>query len=268
MGSLRQLRVFFCLAAVALVSPVTAIAQDDPNEVPLGDVARSLRQKQSPPAAMPIINDDNLPQIMETVDHGRSFRSSWPFLLMADSKMHDPDVTCSLSFTVNVKSLVSRQYDQMELPPAELAKIEAKAVIEGDTLTVPVFNGTQWHLSELSIAFTVVKKTRGGSGLIERGTDEFEQVRPEKKPDVTAIYRMRAAGAPWDRTVFSTPLNLDLAPDDEWHWAIVQMKGYPPQIPDSGLTSSTGGAREVQPSPTALQIPEDSAVLPPQQAPQ
>ena len=265
---LRQSRLFLCLAALALVLPPTAIAQDDPNEVPLGDVARGLRQKASPPATLPVINDDNLPQIMESADHGRSFRSSWPFLLMADTKLHDPDVTCNLSFTVNVKSLISRQYDQMELPAAELAKIEAKAVIEGDTLTVPMFNGTQWHLSELSVAFTVVKKTRGITGAIGAGADAFEQVRPEKKPDQTVIYRMRAVGAPWDRTVFSTPLNAVLAADDEWHWAIVQMKGYPPQIPAEEALTNSGAASQVQPSPTALELPQNGGGLPARQAPQ
>lgn len=250
-------RLLLCLTALALVLPLSAIAQDDPNELPLGDVARSLRQKAPPPAAMPVINDDNLPQIMESTDHGRSFRSSWPFLLMADTKLHDPDVTCSLSFTVNVKSLISRQYDQMELPPADLAKIDAKALIEGDTLTIPVFNGTEWHLSEISIAFTVVKKMRGGSGTMDAAGDPFEQVRPEKKPDRTVIYRVRAAGAPWDRTVFSTPLNLDLGPDDEWHWAIVQVKGYPPQIPVDQVTTSSAAPSHAQSLPTALEAPVD-----------
>lgn len=226
MRSLRAIRLLLCMATLALILPIAAVAQDDPDEVPLGDVARSLRKNAPPPAAMPVIDDDTLPQVMESADHGRSFRSRWPFLLMADSKVHDPDVTCNLSFTVNVKSLIARQFDQMELPPTELARIDAKALIEGDALNVTVFNGTQWHLSELSIAFTVVKKA--GDGTQDRSADSFEQVRPEKKPDLTMIYRIRAAGAPWERTVFSSPLSLSLEPNEEWHWAIVQVKGYPP----------------------------------------
>jgi hypothetical protein len=116
----------------------------------------------------------------------------------------------------------------MNLPSSELAKVEAKAVIEGDALTVPVFNGTQWHLSELVVALTVVKKGGSGIGTLSASADPFEQVRPEKKPDQTLIYHMRAPGGPWQTSVFSAPLNLDLGPDDEWHWAIVQAKGYPP----------------------------------------
>jgi hypothetical protein len=134
----------------------------------------------------------------------------------------------------------------MDLPPTEMAKIEGKAVVEGDALTVPVFNGTQWHLSEIAIAFTVVKKAR--SGVVpwnqgassasadvtppfarEIGADAFQQVRPEKRPDVARIYQMRAAALPWSNAVFSAPLNLKLDPTEEWHWAIVQAKGYPPE---------------------------------------
>ena len=59
--------------------------------------------------------------------------------------------------------------------------------------------------------------------------DAFEQVRPEKKADMTLIYRMRAAGLPWSNAVFSAPLNLELTPGEEWHWSIVQARGYPPE---------------------------------------
>lgn len=219
------------LALLVIVLPAGLSAQDDPNDVPLGDVARSMRKK-TPAPTQPVIDDDNLPQVMEQADRPHDFGKSLRFLMTGDGpgfQVQAPDVTCSLSFSSNVKTLLSGQFDQMNLPPSELAKVEAKAVIEGDALTVPVFNGTQWHLSELTIALTVVKKTGAGFGTLEGGADAFEQVRPEKKPDRTVIYRMRAAGAPWNRTVFSTPLDLELGPDEEWHWAIVQAKGYPPE---------------------------------------
>jgi hypothetical protein len=61
------------------------------------------------------------------------------------------------------------------------------------------------------------------------GADAFQQVRPEKRPDVTVIYRMRAAALPWSNAVFSAPVKLELDPGEEWHWAIVQAKGYPPE---------------------------------------
>jgi len=242
------IRLLLLLVLLATLGPSRATAQDDPDQMPLGDVARNLRKKAPP--AKPIIDDDNLPQVMQQVDRHDDSSSGFRFLMSRDSQgfqVSAPDVTCSLAFTANVKSLLSSQYDQMDLPPTEMAKIEGKAVVEGDALTVPVFNGTQWHLSELAIAFTVVKKARRGvvpwnqegasfaSADVtpplarETGVDAFQQVRPEKRPDVAVIYRMRAAALPWSNAVFSAPLKLELDPGEEWHWAIVQAKGYPPE---------------------------------------
>ena len=81
----------------------------------------------------------------------------------------------------------------------------------------------------------------------EMGADAFQQVRPEKRPDVTMIYRMRAAALPWSNAVFSAPLNLELDPGEEWHWAIVQAKGYPPETYGSAAKSVPA-----QPSPEAM----------------
>jgi len=243
-----EIRLLLLIVLLAPLGAIRATAQDDPEQMPLGDVARNLRKKA--PAATPVIDDDNLPQVMQQADSHDDAGSRFRFLMTRESQgfqVSAPDVTCSLAFTANVKSLLSSQYDQMDLPPTEMAKIEGKAVVEGDALTVPVFNGTQWHLSELAVAFTVVKKARTGvvpwnqevasspsadvtpSLTRETGADGFQQVRPEKRPDVAVIYRMRAAAPPWSNAVFSAPLKLELDPGAEWHWAIVQAKGYPPE---------------------------------------
>ena len=242
---IRLLLVVFLLAPLGAIR---ATAQDDPDQMPLGDVARNLRRKTPP--AKPVIDDDNLPEVMQEADSHHRVDPGLRFLMSGDSRgfqVSAPDVTCSLAFTANVKTLLSSQYGQMDLPPGEMAKIEGKAVVEGDALSVPVFNGTQWHLSELAVAFTVIRKARTGvvplsqdgarSNSVdseppltrEMEADAFQQVRPEKRPDVTVIYRMRAAALPWSNAVFSAPLNLELDPGEEWHWAIVQAKGYPPE---------------------------------------
>ena len=107
-------------------------AQDDPDQTPLGDVARSLRKKTL--LVKPVIDDDNLPQVMQQVDSHDDAGSGFRFLMSRDSQgfqVSAPDVTCSLAFTTNVKALLSSQYDQMDLPPTEMAKIEGKAVVEG-----------------------------------------------------------------------------------------------------------------------------------------
>jgi hypothetical protein len=283
------------LAALALLPvliSVAAVAQDDPNETPLGDVARNLRKK-NPPSQQQVIDDDNLPQVMQQADSHAGFGSALRFLMAGDAKgfqVATPDVTCSLSFTATAKTLLSSQYAQMELPPQEIAKLQGQATIEGDALTVPVINGTNWHVSELAVALTVVKKTAGRetppfndsifNGSTMRGTsaegahleagNPMEQVRPEKKPDVTVIYRMRAAAPPWARTVFSAPLDVDLAAGDEWHWAIVQAKGYPPQDfsgPSPQTAAQADSKATVQPA-SALAAQGNSAAVSVPQNPQ
>ncbi len=254
MSRLFGIRLLLVVVLLAPLGAMRATAQDDPDQIPLGDVARTLRKKTPP--ARPVIDDDNLPQVMQQADSHRDGGSGLTFLMSGNSRgfqVSAPDVTCSLAFTANVKTLLSSQYDQMDLPSGEMAKIEGKAVVEGDALTIPVFNGTQWHLSELAVAFTVVKRARTGvlplsqDGVSsvsaedtpqftrEMGTDAFQRVRPEKRPDVTMIYRMRAAALPWSNAVFSAPLNLEFDPGEEWHWAIVQAKGYPPETYGSSV---------------------------------
>jgi len=283
------IRLLLLLVLLATLGPSRATAQDDPDRMPLGDVARNLRKKAPP--AKPIIDDDNLPQVMQQVDRHDDSSSGFRFLMSRDSQgfqVSAPDVTCSLAFTANVKSLLSSQYDQMDLPPTEMAKIEGKAVVEGDALTVPVFNGTQWHLSELAIAFTVVKKARRGvvpwnqegasfaSADVtpplarETGVDAFQQVRPEKRPDVAVVYRMRAAALPWSNAVFSAPLSLALDPGEEWHWAIVQARGYPPETYVRKETPAAKPAPNQALLPSAVSLsttsPENAPPVAPQNA--
>jgi hypothetical protein len=271
MVRLQRVRLACVLPVLAaILMSALALAQDDPNDTPLGDVARNLRKKTPP--TQPVIDDDNLPEAMQKAESRQGFGSSLRFLMAGEGKglqVSAPDVTCSLSFTANVKSLLSSQYAQMELPAAEVAKLEGQATIEGDALTVPVFNATDWHVSELAIALTVVRKSgraslagdslNGAHGdaptvgpttdaKLPTADDLFLEVRPEKKPDVTVIYRMRAAAVPGERTVFSAPLASEVALTDEWHWAIVQAKGYPPQ-------SYSGAGAQTAARPPASLVP-------------
>lgn len=276
---LADLRILLVLPLMlAVVGAVRASAQDDPNEIPLGDLARSLRKKSA--TVQPVIDDDNLPQVMEQAESRRGSGSALRFLMAGEAngfRVSAPDVTCSLAFTPNVKSLLSRQYAQMDLPDELVSKLEGKATIEGDTFTLPVFNGTDWHVSEVDVALTVVGKAgiRNALDIGEplagseddgsaMGADPLEQVRPEKKRDSAVVYRMRAASPPWGRAVFSAPLELDLQPGEEWHWAIVQAKGYPPES-YAGATQQSAAQREspqfVHPSAVALPAPPPGASL-------
>lgn len=261
---------------LAALIPAWLAAQDDPsadpNDAPLGDVARSLRKKTPPSQA--VIDDDNLTKVMDQAESRHSPGSALRFLMAGESKgfrVSAPDVTCSLAFTANVKSLLSNQYAQMELPPGELSKLEGPATIEGDALIVAVYNRTDWHVSEVAVALTVIKKNvvLGGMSIGDAETE----VRPEKKPDVTVIYRMRAAAPPWETTVFSTSLKTQLAADEEWHWAIVQARGYPPQayvapVPQTATEGIGAAAVQAISDPSTSEKPTLSpAVAEPQNTP-
>jgi hypothetical protein len=271
------------LAALAGLRPLSSLAQDDPNEAPLGDVARNLRKKTA--SSQDVIDNDNLSQVMDQVENRRGPGSALKVLMAGENKgfqVSAPDVTCSLSFTANTKSLLSSQFAQMDLPQRDVVKLHGPATIEGDALTVSVFNGTDWHVSEVAVALTIVKKKESADWTVGLGSGEpraavagslgrESEVRPEKKPDVTIIYRMRAAAPPFATTVFSASLNLELASGDEWHWAIVQARGYPPPtyaLHDQ-IAAQTGEAAPAPAvSPPALLLPQDSPAASMSQNPQ
>jgi hypothetical protein len=281
---LPKIRLFLILAALLALMPALVSAQDDPNDAPLGDVARTLR-KVTPPS-QDVIDDDNLTKVMEEAESRHAPGSALTFLMAGESKgfqVAAPDVTCSLSFSANAKSLLSSAYAQMELPPGEVLKLEGPATIEGDGLIVSVYNRTDWHVSELAVALTVVKNkgTQASSSngatfndgatllpAIAANSPRESEVRPEKKPDVIVIYHMRAAAPPWATTVFSAPLKLDLAPGEEWHWAIVQARGYPPQgyaanQPQTAAETNGPASNSPLSSPPELM----PALMPPQTSP-
>ena len=89
-------------------APNQAPNDEDPNDTPLGDVARSLRKKSSP--SQDVIDDDNLTRVMEQAESRPATGSALKFLMAGESKEFQvaaPDVTCSLSFNANAKSLLS-----------------------------------------------------------------------------------------------------------------------------------------------------------------
>lgn len=231
-------RFLLLLVVGATLVPARLLAQDDPNDVPLGDVARNLRKKAP---TKPVIDDDNLSQVMQEADSRKGFGSSLRFLMAGDLsgfRVSAPDVTCNLSFSSNVKSLLAGQYSEMDMPASELARLEGHASIEGDSLNVSVHNGTDWHVSEIAVAVMIVRKSvanaAAGEGVSNLETATAEGARPpevqtDKKPDTTVIYRMRAVGVPWSVTTFSARLQSELGAGSEWHWAVVQARGYPPE---------------------------------------
>jgi hypothetical protein len=233
--------LFRIFAVIALLSMATAslVAQEDANETPLGDVARNLRKK-SP--AQAVIDNDNLGTVMEQVQIHHAAGSVAQYSIDGGGKtfqISSPDASCRLSFSANSKALLSNQYQQMQLPPSDLAKLAGPAVIDGSSLQVSVFNGTDWHLSEVAIAVTLVARdeqaasaARGAGKLVTAAAKvpiHAPGTPTEKPADVTMLYRVRAAAAPATTTLFRTALDSEIGPDQEWHWAIVEARGYPPQ---------------------------------------
>ena len=275
---IRYVFVLLVLAAVLAVARVAAQEDSDPR--PLGDVARNLRKKAPDHA---VIDDDNLPEVMRQAQNQRGWGSSLRSLMSSETstfRLSAPDVTCNLSFSSDVKSLLSKQYAEMGLPTGDLARLEGHASINGDELNVSVHNGTDWHVSEIAVAFTVLKKSASQpSTSATQVADEPPAAswpEADKKPDSTAIYRMRAVGVPWAVTTFSSRLPSELESGIEWHWAIVEAKGYPPesyrrsvspQVSAEGenessteLPGRTAGAAQARPEITPVSSPEQRRV--------
>jgi hypothetical protein len=226
-----------------LALPSCVCAQDDPNDTPLGDVARSLRKKTA--SSETIIDNDNFSKEMDDAESRRAAGSSLVFSLDPGAKsfhVSSPDVTCSLSFTAKTASLLSDPVLLDELPRSELAKLDGPATLDGDSLQVSMHNGTSWELREVVIGLTIVKRPEPGDNAFYFGQarivpavvgDAPAQVQDsfQKQPDVTLLLHVKGSAAPSTTAVFRTPLNFALCPDQEWHWAIVRAKGIPPPAP-------------------------------------
>jgi len=264
------------LAATLLALPQRASAQADP-DAPLGDIARSLRKKPAPSAAINI-DDDNLSKVMDDAEARRASGASPVFSL--DSAANDPaakgfhvssaDVSCSLSFNANSKA--SSLPDPLlldELPRAELAKLDGPATIDGDSLQVLMHNGTTWELHEVVIGLTIVRRTElgdtpsnlGQPRLVPASASGIPQVQEsfQKQPDVTLLLHAKGSAAPSTTATFRTPLNFALFPDQDWHWAIVRAKGIPPRTPVD-MTTMPQGEPGSQLAPAQ---PDASTKLPP-----
>ncbi len=251
-----RIRLVVATTVVVVLFPVFLAAQED-GDTPLGDVARSFRKKN--PSTQDVIDNDNLSKVMDQVESHRLSAASLRYSVDPGGKSFQvsaPDVTCSLAFSANTKALLASQYVQLDLPAGELLKLDGPATIDGDALQVSVFNGTDWHVSEVAVALTLLKRTDVHDAVSDYGTaklipavagdtSQTPESRSEKRSDVTVLYRMRAAAAPSATTVFRAPLNVEIGPDQEWHWAIVQARGYPPQSPAGSFPPTQDPAQSV-----------------------
>jgi hypothetical protein len=269
-----RLGLMVTIVALGILWPALAAAQDDPNDEPLGDVARSLRKKS--PSSQEVIDNDNLGQVMDDVVSHRLSRASLLFSMDgAGNSFHVsvPDVSCSLSFNANAKALLSSQYVQLDLPASELPKLEGPATLTGDSLQVSLYNATDWHISEIDVVLTIVKPAdtpeaaakEGSAMLVLSGANlsaTTGESTPQKRSDTTFLYKMRAAAPPSSVTVFTAPLNVEISPGQEWHWAIVQAKGYPPQHPFAPPTEASASTPASTPAQPDLPPAQETSPIP------
>jgi hypothetical protein len=271
--------VLLLAAMVLLALPQSLSAQEDANDAPLGDVARSFRKKTAPSPSELVIDNDNFSKVVEDAESRRKAGTTMVFSLDPGAKdfhVSSPDVSCSFSFSAKTSSLLSDPVMLDELPPAELAKLEGPATIDGDSLQVSMHNGTLWDLREVVIGLTILRRPEvvdassshntarlvpavAGGGA-PQAQDSFQ-----KQPDVTVLLRVKGSAAPSATALFRTQLNFALFPDQEWHWAIVKAKGVPPKIPVE-VTSTQPEQLPAQPPagpPTPLSPDANQQVPPP-----
>jgi len=226
--------VFLGSVALGMLLPVCAAQSED--EVSLGDLARSLRQSKEPkePAAPSVIDNDNLTQVIDDVEHFRlGTRPTFTFEGGATHfQMSSPDGTCSLSFNANSTALLSSPYVSQDLPPSELAKLDGPANIHGDTLEVSMYNASSWNVREITVGLTIVRHddtTADDYGAAKLLPAAAEDATPaDKRSDVTLLLHLKGSSAPFATTVYREKLDENLDDGQEWHWAIVEAKGIPP----------------------------------------
>jgi len=222
------------LLFVGMMLSTGAVAQSD-SGVSLGDLARSLRHSKDPkePAAPAIIDNDNLSQVIEQVEH---FRLGGKPMFSFDGvgrtfQMSSPDGTCSLSFNANATALLAAPFVSQDLPQSELAKLDGPANIHGDTLEVSVYNASSWNVKEITVGLTIVRRdnpTAEDNGAAKLLPAVAEDTAPtEKFSDSTVLLHLKGSAAPFATTVYREKLDATLDDGQEWHWAIVEAKGIP-----------------------------------------
>jgi hypothetical protein len=268
-----RLIILLLLAGMSgLALPQPASAQEDANDAPLGDIARSFRKKIAPSEV--IIDNDNFSKVVEDAESRRAAGSTMVFSLdPGEKKFHvsSPDVSCSFSFSAKTSSLLSDPIVLDELPRSELAKLDGPAAIDGDSLQVSMHNGSSWELREVVIGLTILRRPEDVDAVYSYGPARIvpavagasaPQVQDsvQKQPDVTVLLRVKGSAPPSATALFRTQLNFALFPDQEWHWAIVRAKGVPPQIsPDAATMQLVQGAAQLPPAPPDAVAPPISS---------
>lgn len=262
-------RVMLAVLAVGcfMVLLPRARAQEDPNDIPLGDVARGFRKKLGPPEV--VIDNDNFSKVVAEAESHRAAGTTMTFTLDPGAKnfhVSTPDASCTLSFTAKASALVSDPIMLDELPKDEMAKLDGPATIDGDSLQLSIHNGSAWDLREVVIGLTIVRTPDALGATSYYGparilpavaTPQTAQDPAQKLQDTTILLHVKGSAMPSATALFRTQLNFALFPDQEWHWAIIKAKGVPPSPPPIEIAQPA-----VMPPATA-QLPNSQAAVEP-----
>jgi hypothetical protein len=237
-----QWRALWVLLAVSwpisLAAQSPAVQSDD-DAVSLGDLARAVRRSKAPVSAPLVIDNDNLSKVMDEVQAYRL--TAKPRVSTAprarEFSLSSPDGNCSLSFNAATATSLNTPFVAEDLPPAELAKLEGPASIEGDSLEVSMYNGSGWKLTEVTVGLTLERRPPANEGvyfgsarLMPAVAEQSET--PEKPSELTLLFHLKGPVVPMATNVFHEKLGAPLAADQEWHWAILGAKGIAPS-PDA-----------------------------------
>jgi hypothetical protein len=229
--------ILLAAAALGFGCVLPAHAQSQDQGASLGDIARALRAKKK--AELPVITNDNfshLPQLIRLTEQQALAAGLVPPPLARHS---EPEITCSLAFTAQAQSAPAANASiPQDLPSGVLAKLDGPAVISGDTLQVSIYNGSNWDVQEITVGITVVKRDKQVAAVaVPAQLVPASDAGPApmlKKPDETFLYHLKGSAPPSSTAAFKQALGLNLSPNDEWHWAILQARGLPPAAPPTG----------------------------------
>jgi len=235
----RTLHWRMAWALLAVLCPIfttvqSALAQSNEGDS-LGDLARAVRKSKAPVAAPLVIDNDNLSKVMDEVQAHRLIIKAQapPPPRPREFSLSSPDGSCSLSFNATTASSPNAPFVSEDLPPAELAKLEGPATVEGDSLEVSMYNGSAWKLTEVTVGLTLVRRPVDegvyfGSARLMPAVAEDSDAAEKKPSELTLLFHLKGPVVPLASNVFHEKLGAPLAADQEWHWAILGAKGIAP----------------------------------------
>src|SRR6266853_5625823 len=264
---------------VALLCPLAASAQEDAPS--LGDLARDVRknrlqqpQQQADPAH-PVIDNDNLAQVMDDAKKARPVKPDKTVFSIDPSgntlKISSPDVTCSLSFNARASSLLIKPILIEDLPLTELLKLDGPASIQDESLRLEVFNGTDWDIREITIGLTLERKPGQNAEVAAHArvipaAEGLAPVTVERRSDVTLLYHLKAEAKPFSTTAFHEDIGITPGADEDWRWSIIEAKGIRPSqpqlVPDSLPDPLFSTPSSLLPGPIDPQLAPIAPVIP------